>query len=90
MSYVDAALKASARERCEDGWLARTVLGDVVVRGAGARMYLRTGVHLAMGPEGRSGETVMLVGEIDGVRLYVTSGEDDRIAVILTREDILP
>lgn len=52
---------------------------------AGGRAFKRRAIHMAIGPNGKSGQDCWLVGELDGVRCYVRDGH-----IVLTREDLNP
>lgn len=51
--------------------------------------FKRNAIHMAVGPNGKSGHERMLVGELNGVRCYVRH-IDGKVVVRLTTEDFYP
>ena len=54
------------------------------VIGEGARIFRRNAIKIALGPGGESGRRTMLVGELDGVRVYITP----QMRIVMTKEDL--
>jgi len=55
--------------------------------GAGAKLRKRNAIKNACTPEARREQ--WLYGELDGVRCYVRD-DDDRIHIVMTRQDLYP
>lgn len=59
---------------------------QLVVRGDGAKAFKRRSIKKGV----VNGETCWLVGELDGVRVYVYEIPGQPIRMLMTREDVNP
>lgn len=75
----------------EEGKVAISPDSCLIVRGEGAKIFKRNGIKMPLSNGGVSGHVRVLVGELDGVRVYIRRRAfAATFEIILSKEDLYP